>query len=105
MELNSYKLLKSCQCGLQTVTDVLNNLNVLKKHNNLNAFKKDALLQVPPRELDFCPFFDDKTQIDLNAYWTSVLLFVAEIFEKDEWRKLALQYYNTIKKPEVTIPT
>ena len=56
MELNSYKLLKSCQCGLQTVTDTLNNLNVLKKQNNLKAFKKDALLQLPLGELNILPF-------------------------------------------------
>jgi uncharacterized protein YyaL (SSP411 family) len=56
---------------------------------------KDKLLKV--REKRQKPFFDDKTQIDLNAYWTSTLLFVAEVFEKDEWRKLALQNYNTIK--------
>jgi len=43
------------------------------------------------------PFFDDKTQIDLNAYWTSTLLFVAQIMEKEEWKKLALQNYNTIQ--------
>ena len=54
MELNSYKLLKSCQCGLQTATDTLNNFNVLKKQDNVNAFKKDALLKLPLGELDFC---------------------------------------------------
>ena len=43
------------------------------------------------------PFFDDKTQIDLNSYWTSILLFVAEVFEEEKWKKLALQNYNTIK--------
>jgi uncharacterized protein YyaL (SSP411 family) len=56
---------------------------------------KNKLLNV--REKRPKPFFDDKTQIDLNAYWTSTLLFVAEVFEKDEWKKLALQNYNTIK--------
>jgi len=43
------------------------------------------------------PFFDDKTQIDLNAYWISTLIFVAEIFNKEEWKKLALSNYNLIK--------
>ncbi len=43
------------------------------------------------------PFFDDKTQIDLNAYWISTLIFVAEIFNKEEWKKLALSNYNIIK--------
>ena len=43
------------------------------------------------------PFFDDKTQIDLNAYWISTLIFVAEIFNKEEWKKLSLSSYNLIK--------
>ena len=43
------------------------------------------------------PFFDDKTQIDLNAYWISTLIFVAEVFNKEEWKKLSLTNYNLIK--------
>ena len=43
------------------------------------------------------PFFDDKTQIDLNAYWLSTLIFVAEVFEKEDWKKIALSNYNIIK--------
>jgi len=43
------------------------------------------------------PFFDDKTQIDLNAYWVSTLIFVAEVFNKEEWKKLSLSNYNLIK--------
>jgi len=44
------------------------------------------------------PFFDDKTQIDLNAYWISTLIFVAEVFDKEEWKRLSLKNYNIIKK-------
>jgi len=39
-------------------------------------------------------FFDDKTQIDLNTYWISTLIFVAEVFNKEEWKKLSLSNYN-----------
>jgi len=56
---------------------------------------KNKLLNI--REKRPKPFFDDKTQIDLNAYWISTLIFVAEIFEKMEWKKLALENYNIIK--------
>ena len=56
---------------------------------------KSKLLKI--REKRQKPFFDDKTQIDLNSYWTSTLLFVAEVFEKEDWKKLALQNYNIIK--------
>ena len=43
------------------------------------------------------PFFDDKTQIDLNSYWLSTLIFVAEVFDKEDWKKLALSNYKTIQ--------
>ena len=67
-----------------------------KKEENAKIEKiKNKLLSV--REKRQKPFFDDKTQIDLNAYWTNTLLFVAELFEKEEWKKLALQNYITIK--------
>ena len=56
---------------------------------------KNKLLNI--REKRPKPFFDDKTQIDLNAYWLSTLIFVAEVFEKDEWKELALSKYNIIK--------
>ena len=57
---------------------------------------KDKLLK--SREKRPKPFFDDKTQIDLNSYWLSTLIFVAEIFDKENWKNLALTNYNTIKK-------
>ena len=56
---------------------------------------KNKLLNI--REKRPKPFFDDKTQIDLNAYWLSTLIFVAEVFEKEEWKELALSKYNIIK--------
>jgi len=56
---------------------------------------KNKLLSI--REKRPKPFFDDKTQIDLNAYWISTLIFVSEIFDKEEWRKLTLTNYNLIK--------
>ncbi|MDC1476306.1 thioredoxin domain-containing protein [Pelagibacteraceae bacterium] len=56
---------------------------------------KNKLLSV--REKRPKPFFDDKTQIDLNAYWISTLIFIAEVLDKEEWKKLALTKYNIIK--------
>jgi len=67
-----------------------------KKENNERLKEiKNKLLNI--REKRPKPFFDDKTQIDLNAFWTNTLTFVAEIFDKNEWKKLALQNYNIIK--------
>jgi len=56
---------------------------------------KNKLLNIRKKRPE--PFFDDKTQMDLNAYWLSTLIFVAEVFDKEEWRKLALSNYNIIK--------
>ena len=49
------------------------------------------------REKRSKPFFDEKTQIDLNCYWISTLIFVAEVFDRDDWRKLAKSNYELIK--------
>jgi len=57
---------------------------------------KGKLLSI--REKRSEPFFDDKTQIDLNSYWLSTLIFVAEVLDKEDWRKIVLSKYNIIKK-------
>ncbi len=66
-----------------------------KEENEKLKKIKNKLLGI--REKRPKPFFDDKTQIDLNAYWISTLIFVAEIFNKEEWKKLSLSNYNLIK--------
>ena len=66
-----------------------------KEENEKLKKIKGKLLSI--REKRPKPFFDDKTQIDLNAYWISTLIFVAEIFNKEEWKKLSLLNYNLIK--------
>ena len=42
------------------------------------------------------PFFDNKTQIDLNAYWISTLIFISEILNRKDWKELSLSYFNSI---------
>ena len=66
-----------------------------KEENEKLKKIKNKLLGI--REKRPKPFFDDKTQIDLNAYWISTLIFVAEVFNKEEWKKLSLSSYNLIK--------
>ena len=66
-----------------------------KEENEKLKKIKNKLLCV--REKRPKPFFDDKTQIDLNAYWISTLIFVAEVFNKEEWKKLSLSNYNLMK--------
>ena len=66
------------------------------KEDNEKLIKvKSKLLNI--REKRPKPFFDDKTQIDLNAYWISTLIFVAEIFNNKKWKDLSLSNYNLIK--------
>jgi len=67
----------------------------IKEENEKLKKIKNKLLGI--REKRPKPFFDDKTQIDLNAYWISTLIFVAEVFNKEEWKKLSLLNYNLIK--------
>tara|TARA_B100001123_G_scaffold62566_1_gene68503 strand:- start:2588 stop:4534 length:1947 start_codon:yes stop_codon:yes gene_type:complete len=50
------------------------------------------------REKRIIPFFDDKTQIDLNSYWLSTLSFVAEVLDVEDWRKIAEENFKIIKK-------
>ena len=57
---------------------------------------KDKLLSI--REKRPMPFFDDKTQIDLNAYWVSTLFFVAEVLDNEDWRKLSISNFQIMKK-------
>jgi len=59
-----------------------------KEENEKLKKIKNKLLSI--REKRPKPFFEDKTQIDLNAYWISTLIFVAEVFNKEEWKKLSL---------------
>jgi len=66
-----------------------------KEENEKLKKIKNKLLGI--REKRPKPFFDDKTQIDLNAYWISTFIFVAEVFNKEEWKKLSLLNYNLIK--------
>ncbi len=65
-----------------------------EENEKLKKIKK-KLLNI--REKRPKPFFDDKTQIDLNAYWISTLIFVAEIFDNENWKKVSLTNYNLIK--------
>ncbi len=61
--------------------------------NKINLIK-NKLLSV--RDKRSKPFFDDKTQIDLNALWVSTLIFVSEVLDKDEWRKFSKTSYDLI---------
>ena len=71
------------------------NAEILKEDKEKLVSIKNKLLSI--REKRPKPFFDDKTQIDLNAYWISTLIFAAEVIDKEEWRKLALSNYKVLK--------
>ena len=71
------------------------NIKKSKEDNEKIKKVKNKLLTI--RERRPKPFFDDKTQIDLNTSWISTLIFVAEVLDKENWRKLALSNYQLIK--------
>ena len=56
---------------------------------------KNKLLTV--REKRIPPFFDDKTQIDLNTYWLSTLNFISEVLNKKDWKKMTEDNFKLIK--------
>ncbi len=56
---------------------------------------KNKLLKV--RQKRTIPFFDDKTQTDLNAYWFNTLNFVAEVLDRDDWKKISEDNFKLIK--------
>ena len=56
---------------------------------------KNKLLKV--RQKRTIPFFDDKTQTDLNAYWFNTLNFVAEVLDREDWKKISEDNFRLIK--------
>ena len=43
------------------------------------------------------PFFDNKTQLDLNSIWVSSLINVYQVFKEDRYLDLAEKYYKQIE--------
>ena len=56
----------------------------------------DKLLKIRSKRKK--PFFDDKTQLDLNCLWISSLLAANEILPNNEYLKLAENFYSKIEK-------
>ena len=56
---------------------------------------KNKLLSIRDKRVP--PFFDDKTQIDLNSYWLSTLAFVAEVLDIENWREMSENNFKIIK--------
>ena len=48
------------------------------------------------------PFFDDKTQLDLNCLWVSALVAANEILPKNGYLKLAEDFFLKIEKKYIT---
>ena len=44
------------------------------------------------------PFFDDKTQLDLNCLWVSSLVAANEILPNNGYLKLAEKFFSKIEK-------
>ena len=47
------------------------------------------------------PFFDSKTQLDLNCLWISGLVAASDIFPDKKYLKLAEQFFSRIEKKDI----
>ena len=77
--------------------NILIEKSIKPKKEDIDKLEKIKLKLLNIRNKRPKPFFDDKTQIDLNAYWLSTLIFVSEILEREDWRKITLSNYDIIK--------
>ena len=56
----------------------------------------DKLLEIRSKRKK--PFFDDKTQLDLNCLWLSALIAANKVLPKKGYLKLAEKYYSRVEK-------
>jgi uncharacterized protein len=56
----------------------------------------DKLLEIRQKRIK--PFFDDKTQLDLNCLWVSSLVAASEILPSRGYLKLAEEFFSKIEK-------
>ena len=62
--------------------------------SKLNELKNKLLTE---RQKRIAPFFDDKIQIDLNTYWITTLNFVAEVLDRNDWKKIVNDKFQLIR--------
>ena len=63
--------------------------------NSINIIKEKLLKE---REKRNKPFFDDKSQTDLNVFWVNVLINASEVLEDSELFKKSQKFYEIINK-------
>jgi uncharacterized protein len=92
---------------IKNIKDISDYFDINEKGNWEN---KTILIEkkIPPKEvLDELfkirskknkPFFDDKTQLDLNCLWISGLISAHEILPKNDYLKLAERFFSTIEE-------
>ncbi len=70
------------------------NINTVERENIKNIEQKLCSI----REKRIKPFFDDKSQTDLNSYWIYSILHSSFVLDDDEIYNQAINYYNNLKK-------
>ena len=56
----------------------------------------NKLLEI--RKMRKKPFFDDKSQLDLNSLWISSLVYAHEVLPENNYLKLAEEFFVRIEK-------
>ena len=70
------------------------NINTTERENIKNIEQKLCSI----RKKRIKPFFDDKSQTDLNSYWIYSILHSSFVLDDDEIYNQAINYYNNLKK-------
>jgi uncharacterized protein YyaL (SSP411 family) len=65
-------------------------------HKEPPDYIKKELLEI--RKKRNKPFFDDKTQLDLNSLWLSSLISANNVLPNNDYLKLSEKYFNLIEK-------
>ncbi len=78
------------------------NILVEKKNINLSADEKDNIQKIEQKLLELRkkrikPFFDDKTQTDLNSFWIYSILHSSFILDDKNIYSQAINYFNNLQ--------
>ncbi len=79
------------------------NILVEKNSININTLERETIKKIEQkllyvREKRIKPFFDDKSQTDLNSYWIYSILHSSFVLDDKEIYNQAINYYNNLQK-------
>ena len=79
------------------------NILVEKNSININTIERESVKKMEQkllsvREKRIKPFFDDKSQTDLNSYWIYSILHSSFVLDDKDIYNQAINYYNNLQK-------